>query len=69
MYNLLNRTYYIKNVNITIGDGIAQGKSVETVDNTHQYLKHFQHFLYRHFYKTEYYKKMYPISNQHASYF
>ena len=38
-------------------------------DNTHQDLKHFQNFLYRHFYKTEYYDKMRPISNQPARFF
>ena len=35
-------------------------------DHTHQDLKHFQNFLYRHFYKTEYYDKISPISNQRA---
>ena len=38
-------------------------------DNTHQDLKHFQNFLYSHFYKTEYYDKMRPISNQPARFF
>ena len=52
-----------------IEDGISQGKYVESVDNTHQDLKHFQHFLYRHFYKTKYYDKMHPISNQPARFF
>ena len=52
-----------------IDDGISQGKYVETVDNTYQDLKHFQNFLYRHFYKTEYYDKMLPISNQPARFF
>lgn len=45
----LNKTYYNKNVNknvnTMIDDGIAQGKYVETVDNTHQDLKHFQNVL------------------------
>ena len=49
-----------------INDGISQGKYVESVSNTHQDLKHFQNFLFRHFYKTEYYDKMRPISNQPA---
>ena len=66
---ILNRTDYIKKVNAMIDDGISQGKYVETVDNTHQDLKHFQNFLYRHFYKTEYYDKMRPISNQPARFF
>ena len=52
-----------------IDDGISQGKYVKTVDNTHQNLKQFQNFLYRHFYKTEYYDKMRPISNQPARFF
>ena len=38
-------------------------------DNTHQDLKHFRNFLYRHFYKTEYYDKMRPIFNQPARFF
>ena len=38
-----------------IDDGISQGKYIETVKNKHS--KHFQNFLYRHFYRTEYYKK------------
>ena len=52
-----------------IDDGISQDKYVETVDNTHQDLKHFQHFLYRHFYKTEYYDKIRRISYQPARFF
>ena len=55
---LLNRTDYIQKVNAMIYDGISQGKYVITVDNTHQDLKHFQNFLYRHFYKTECYEKI-----------
>ena len=52
-----------------LNDGISQGKYVETVDNTHQDLKHFRNFLYNHFYKIEYYDKMRPISNQPARFF
>ena len=37
--------------------------------NTHQDLQHFQNFLYRHFYKTEYYDKLRPISNQPVLFF
>ena len=66
---ILNRADYIKKVNAMIDDGISQGKYVQTVDNTHQDLKHFQNFLYRHFYKTKYYDKMRPISNQPARFF
>ena len=47
-------------------DGIFQGKCVGTVDSIHQDLKHFQYFLFRHFYKTEYYGKMHHFSNQSA---
>ena len=60
---ILNRTYYITKKNAMIDDGISQGKYAETVDNTHEDLKNFQNFMYRHFYKTEYYGKMRPISN------
>ena len=67
MYSLLNKSYYIKNVNVMTDDG--KGKSVETLHNTHQNLKHFQKFLYRHYYKTEYYNKMHPISNKPAHFF
>ena len=49
-----------------IDRGISQGKYIENVDNTHQDLKHIPNFLQRHFYKTEYYDKMRPISNQPA---
>ena len=66
---ILNRADYIKKVNATIDDGISQGKYVETVQNTQQDLKHFQNFPYRDFYKTEYYDKMRPISNQPARFF
>ena len=65
----LNRADFIKKVNVKIDDGISQRKYVETVDNTHQDLKHFQNFLHRHFFKTEYYEKIRPISNQPASLF
>ena len=52
-----------------IDAGISQGKYVETVNNTHQDLKYFQNFLYRHFYKTKHYDKMCPISNQPVRFF
>ena len=67
MYSLPNKSYYIKNVNVMTDD--SKGKSVETLQNTHQNLKHFQKFLYRHYYKTEYYHKMRPISNKPAHFF
>ena len=66
---IFNRTNYISKVNTMIDDGISLGKYVETADNTHQDLKHFQSFLHRHFYKTECYGKMRPISNQPIRFF
>ena len=52
-----------------ISEGISNGKYVETVDSIHKDLKHFQDFLYRHFYKTKYYDSMRPVSNQTARFF
>ena len=66
---LPNRTDYIQKISTMIYDGISQGKYVKTVDNTHQDLKHFQNFLYSHFYKTECYEKMRPFSNKPAHFF
>ena len=34
-------------------EGIAEGKYIETVDNSHKDLKRFQDFLYCNFYKYE----------------
>ena len=59
----------MKKVNAMTDDGISQSKYVVTVDNTHQDLNHFQNFLYRHYFNTEYYDKMRPISNQPARFF
>ena len=36
----------------------------ENADDTCNELKHFQDFLYRHFYKHEHYEEMRPRSNQ-----
>ena len=58
-----------KKVNAIIDDGVSQVKYLETVDNTHQNLMHFQNFLYRYFYETEYYVKIRHISNQPARFF
>ena len=66
---ILNKTDYVNKVNEMINDGISKCKYVETVDSTHKDLKHFQDFLYRHFYKTKYYDGMRPISNQPARFF
>ena len=66
---ILNKTDYVNKVNEMINEGISKGKYVETVDSTHKDLKHFQDFLYRHFYKTKYYDGMRPISNQPARFF
>ena len=63
---ILNKTDYVNKVNAMMSKGISKGKFVETVDSTHQDLKHFQDFLYRHFYKTKYYDGMHPVSNQPA---
>ena len=46
-------------MNAMISEGIWNGKD----------LKHFQDFLYRHFYKTKCYDSMRPVSNQHARFF
>ena len=48
-------------------DWISQSKFAKTVDNTHQDLRHFQNFLYKHFYKTEYFDKM-PASKVIVNY-
>ena len=48
---ILNRTDYQNNVNNMINEGIAEGKYIQTVDNTHKDLKCFQDFIYRNLYK------------------
>ena len=50
-------------------EGIAEGKYIETVDNTHKDLKRFQDFLYRNLYKHEQYENMCPKSNQPGRFF
>ena len=52
-----------------INEGIAEGKYIETVDNTHKDLKRFQDFLYRNLYKHEQYENMRPKSNQPGRFF
>ena len=66
---ILNKTDCVNKFNAMISEGISKGKYVETVDSTHKDLKHFQDFLYRHFYKTKYYDGMRPVSNQPARFF
>ena len=66
---ILNKTDYVNKVNAMISEGISNGRYVKTVDSTHKDLKHFQDFLYRHFYKTKYYDSMRPVSNQPARFF
>ena len=66
---ILNKTDYVNKVNAMTSEGISKGKYVETVDSTHKDLKHFQGFLYGHFYKTKYYDGMRPVSNQPARVF
>ena len=63
-----NRDYQNK-VNNMINEGIAEGKYIETVDNTHKDLKRFQDFLYRNLYKHEHYENMRPKSNQPGRFF
>ena len=65
---ILNKADYVNKVNAMISEGISKGKYVGTVDSTHKDFKHFQEFLYRHFYKTKY-DGMRPVSNQPACFF
>ena len=66
---ILNETDYVNKVNARTSEGISTDKYVQTVTNTHKDLKHFQDFLYRHFYETKYYDGMRPVSNQPARFF
>ena len=66
---ILNKRDYVNKVNARTSEGISKGKYVQTVNNTHNDLKHFQDSLYRHFYKTKYYDGMRPVSNQPARFF
>ena len=50
---ILNRKDYQNKVNNVINEGIAEGKHIETVDNTHKDLNSFQDFLYRNLNKHE----------------
>ena len=52
-----------------INEGIAEGKCIETVDNTNKDLKCSQDFLYRNLYKHEQYENMRPKSNQPSTFF
>ena len=63
---ILNKTDYVNKVNAMIDEGLSKDKYVETVDSTHNDLKHSQDFIYRHFYKTKYYDGMRPVPNQPA---
>ena len=66
---ILNRTDYQNKVNNMINEGIAEGKYIETADNTHKDLKRFQDFLYRNLYQHEQYENMRPKSNQPGRFF
>ena len=66
---ILNRTDYRNKFNNMINEGIAEGKYIEIVDNTHKDLKRFQDFLYRNLYKHEQYENMRPKSNQLGRFF
>ena len=61
---ILNRTDYQNKINNTINEGNAEGKYIETVENSHKDLERFQDFLYRSLYKHEQYENMRPKSNQ-----
>ena len=50
---ILKRTDYQNKVNNMINEGIAEGKYIEAVDNTHKDLKRFQDFLYRNLYMSD----------------
>ena len=52
-----------------INEGIAEGKYIETVDNTHNDLKRLQDFLYHNLYKHEQYENISPKSNQPGRFF
>ena len=39
---ILNKTDYVNKINAMIGEGISQGKNLETIDCIHKDLKHFQ---------------------------
>ena len=66
---ILNRTDDVNKVDLMTDEDISKGKCVETVDSTQKDLKHFQDFLYRHFYKRKYYDVVRPIFNQSARFF
>ena len=66
---ILNKTDYQNKVNNIINEGIAEGKYIETVDNTHKDLKRFKDFLYRNLYKHEQYENMRPKSKQLGRFF
>ena len=66
---ILNKSDYIRRVNNIIGEGIQQGKYIETIDTTQTDLNHFQDFLYRHFKRSEHYDQMLPVSNQSGRFF
>ena len=62
---IMNKGDYQNEMQQMINDGIRDGISEVTADNTLDDLKTFQSFLYREFYgKYEHYEKMLPKSNQ-----
>lgn len=58
---ILNKSDHIKKVNNIIEEG-TQGKDIETIDITHDDVKHQQDFLYRH-------SRSCSVSNQSGRYF
>ena len=69
MHSNANLTDYQNKVNNTINEGIAEGKYIEIVDNTHKDLKRFQDFVYRNGYKYEQYENMRQKSNHPCKFF
>ena len=61
---IMNKTGYIKKIEILIEGRIKNGIYAEADDTTMKDLKRFQDFLRRHFKKYEHYTEIYPESNE-----
>ena len=66
---VINKVYYVKNVNGMINEGIQQGKYEIITDTTHEDLEKFQNFLYHNFKSHPRYNNMRPVSYQPARFF
>ena len=66
---ILNKNDYFCKVDEMIEASIAEGKYIETTDNTLCDLKRFQDFLYFYFYKHKDYEAMHPCANQPGHFF